>query len=237
VRADVRAIVLALPLVFAVLNLSYGDAAGDERAKNLAFDNAGNAAWKRVDFSGHNEMEVAAQVLKVSSNHSASAYYYAFKEPVSAPFSLSWSWKVSRLLTTGDPLLKRNDDYAARVYVVFRVGPLPWQIRSLNYVWTDHVAGRNGYWLNPYSRRSAMLPLNDSLVRGRWQQHRVYPVADLQRIFGAHRAKLVAIAVMTDTDDSGQSVQASYKDLRYALNALPSAHSPRSQAATHVLQP
>ncbi len=208
--------------ILAVLLCSFllHSTAAAEHGESLTF----REGWQRKDFTGSNRFETTDEVLQVDSQASASAYYYEFKEPVVGAFTLSWSWKVSHLLLTQDPELKNNDDYAARVYAVFRYGPFFWQVRSVSYVWTKHKAGQKGYWLNPYSSNMAMIPLDSDKPVSEWQHHRVNPHEDYRRIFAEEPKGLVGIAVMSDTDDTGQTVQAWYQHIQYVLTPdLPEA--------------
>ena len=133
------------------------------------------------------------------------------EEPIDVPFRLTWKWKVDSIFPAV-PHQKTRDDYAARVYIVFQKR---WNERALNYVLTDkHI--QITHWENPYSIDSIMLPRTSALVN-RWEQQTALPFADYQLVFNEKPGKVIAIALMSDTDDTGGHVEAWYRDFNIEI--------------------
>ena len=60
-------------------------------------------------------------------------------------------------MQNGDARLKRGDDYAARVYVIFPHW-LPLRTRSINYIWANRLP-RESAQANTYTANAMMLAL------------------------------------------------------------------------------
>jgi len=132
---------------------------------------------------------------------------------------LRWSWKIERALAARDERAKAGDDFAARVYVMFRFRPdrASWTARArhrigrllygrdvpgnaLNYVWsTREPAGAS--WDNPFTADSKMISMGPA-PSARWRSHEVDLVSDYRDRFGAEPPEPLALAIMTDADNS-----------------------------------
>ena len=168
--------------------------------------------WQQIDFTGRNQTSLRNGVIEVTSNASASAFYYELPVPITDPFKLSWAWKPDRIFRTADHTKKSNDDYAARVYVVFRYGPLPWQLHLINYVAVTTSPTQDPFWLNPYSDKSAMVPR--ATDASHWQRQTATPLQDYHEIFDHRPVQVMGFAIMTDTDDTGQLLRSRYRDIQ-----------------------
>jgi rSAM/selenodomain-associated transferase 2 len=142
---------------------------------------------------------------------------------------IAWRWKVSRVLERSDPTRKAGDDYPARVYVAFRYEPARegvWErtkfefYRALygeyppgavvSYVWESRLPTETAF-PNPYTARARMLVIESGPERvGRWVEETRNLYEDYRRLFGAEPPRLAGVAVMTDTDDSGEHAVAWY---------------------------
>ena len=149
------------------------------------------------------------RVLKATSLASASALYYEITyDPREYPI-LTWQWKVGRVLTKGDALRKEGDDYAARVYVVFP-SLFFWRTRAVNYIWANRLPAGEGV-SNPFTANAFMIALRSgSADTGRWVEERRNIFEDYRRGFGEDPPRVGAIAVMTDTDNTGEEATAWY---------------------------
>jgi hypothetical protein len=125
---------------------------------------------------------------------------------------LRWSWKIDRTIPGGDEKTKAGDDYAARVYVVFR-GRYFWQTRAINYIWANHL--KKGESLpNAYSGNAMMVAVESGPARaGQWLSAERDLLADYRRLFGEEPGEAGAIAIMTDTDNTGAVATAWYGDI------------------------
>jgi len=170
-------------------------------------------------------------VLRAEADASASALYRRLDLDPREHRMLSWRWKVEGVLARSDPRRKSGDDYAARVYVAFRYDPATagvWErarfaaLRllygryppglALNYVWESRLPV--GTVLdNAYSARAKIVVAQSGgALAGTWvtETHDIY--ADYRRIVGGggEPPRIEGIALMTDTDDTGERAVAYY---------------------------
>ena len=142
---------------------------------------------------------------------------------------ITWRWKIARVLERADPTRKKGDDYPARLYVAFRYEPereSVWErtkfefYRALygdyppgaviGYVWESRLPPGTSY-SNPYTSRARMVVIRSGPDDvGRWVEERRNIYEDYRRLFGIEPARLAGVAVMTDTDNSGEHAEAWY---------------------------
>jgi len=175
------------------------------------------------------EREGDGFVLRADSAAAASALYRVLDVDPRVHRVLSWRWKVAGVLAKGDARRKEGDDYAARIYVAFRYDPAAatfWErVRYgaikviygqypprgvLNYIWDNRLPVGTALD-NPYTDRAKMIVVESGPERaGRWLTGERDIYEDYRRLFGAEPPRLAGIAVMTDTDDTGESATAWY---------------------------
>ena len=171
----------------------------------------------------------AGFVLRAESRASASGLYRPLDLDPRVHRVLSWRWKVEGVLARSDPRRKEGDDYAARVYVAFRYDPASagaWERArygafriiygryppglALNYVWESRLPV--GTVLdNAYSARAKVVVVRSGAAEaGTWVTETRDIYADYRRIVGGEPPRLEGIALMTDTDDTGDRAVAYY---------------------------
>ena len=175
------------------------------------------SGWQEKSFEGRTLYELKTlddrQALYASSRGSASGLYREITVDLDRTPFLHWSWRVESLIRDNDERAKSGDDYAARVYVIFSGGLYFWRTRAINYVWSSNQdAGAE--WPNAFTANARMIAVRagDSDV-GRWVTEKRDIRADYRRLFNDEPGKIAAIAIMTDTDNTGQTVQAWYGDI------------------------
>ena len=151
-------------------------------------------------------------------------------DPRTHPF-LAWRWKVAGVVADSDATRKFGDDYAARVYVMFRHDPRASPFSrsqhalmrlfygedpphaGLVYVWDNrHAPGTVLH--NPYSERMRMIVVRSGNAEaGRWVSEERNVLDDYRRAFGEEPPPIAGVAVMTDTDDTGASATAWFGDI------------------------
>lgn len=162
--------------------------------------------------------------LKAESNASASAIVYKDSFNVNDYPRVKWRWKVDNVYVKGDARLKSGDDYPMRVYVMFvydpdkagtfekikygiakkMYGEYPPQ-SSLNYVWSSKEEPES-IIVSPYTDRAMMVLLQKGAKNaGTWQEQEVNVVDDYQRAFGRKPPIRARIAIMNDSDNTGES--------------------------------
>jgi hypothetical protein len=181
-----------------------------------SFAETGLEGWSTKIFNGKTEYRIVQdtgqQVLQASSHGTASGLVFetAF-DPRDYPI-LSWRWKVSNIIVKGDSRTKAGDDYAARVYVVFPHW-LFLKTKSLNYIWANHLP-KETIQANAYTGNAMMIAVESGSENvGKWQTVHRNIVADYRRAFGEDPPQVGAIAIMTDTDNTGESATAWYGDI------------------------
>jgi hypothetical protein len=193
-------------------------ASGNDGTLVLAdFEQGLPAGTEEREFEGRTRYEIVrlgdSQVLHARADGSASGLIFPQRfDPAERPV-LEWRWKIDGIVEGGDARLKSGDDYAARVYVIFP-NWLPLRTRSINYIWANRLPVDSAQ-ANTYTGNAMMLALRSgNSERGQWVSERRNLVDDYRRLFGEDPPDEALVAVMTDTDQTGESVLAWYDDLR-----------------------
>lgn len=177
--------------------------------------------WEAKEFSGTTDYQLETDhergtVLGARSQGSASGLFRKVDLDLNATPWLHWSWKVDNLLQGVDERTKAGDDYPARIYVVFSGGVFFWKTRALNYVWSSHQA-TGSEWPNAYTGNARMIAVQSAETpAGQWRSEVRDVRADYRRLFGEEPGPVAAVAIMTDTDNTGQSAKAWYGDIWFS---------------------
>jgi hypothetical protein len=178
------------------------------------------SGWEEKSFQGKTEYAVVDNgtglVVRASSNGSASGLFRKMTVDLQRTPLLHWSWRIENILDNDGERSKAGDDYVARIYVVFSGGAFFWRTRALNYVWSSHQEV-GSVWPNAYTGNAVMVAQQsgEALV-GRWVMESRNILADAQRLLGPRYTHIDAIAIMTDTDDTGQEAVAYYGDIYFS---------------------
>ena len=161
--------------------------------------------------------------LKAESNASASAIVYKESFNVYEYPHVKWRWKVNNVYVKGDARTKAGDDYPLRVYVMFEYDPatagtfekLKYGFAkkiygeypphsSLSYVWSSKEEPES-IIVSPYTDRAMMILLQMGAKNvGTWQEQEIGIVGDYQKAFGAKPPLRARIAIMNDSDNTGE---------------------------------
>lgn len=220
-------------LVGALLCAANNSAAADRLDVGM-FSSGQLEGWEAESFSGHTRYQLETlpgrgSVLTAHSQASASGLFRKIELDLNNTPWLHWSWKVNGLIQGADERSKAGDDYPARLYVVFSGGVFFWKTRALNYVWSSHQA-IGSTWPNAYTDNARMIAVaSNETPPGEWRSEVRDVRADYRRLFGEEPGPVAAVALMTDTDNTGQSVSASYGDIWFS--ATPVATVPAQSPA------
>jgi Protein of unknown function (DUF3047) len=171
--------------------------------------------------------------VKAIANGSASGLTKALDLDLKAYPILEWRWKVSNLITKSDPKTKAGDDYPARIYITFKYDPdrvSAWQRvkygivkaiygtypphAGINYIWDNKLA-IGTIVPNAYTDRLRMIVAESGTPNlNQWQTYRRNVYEDYLQAFGEEPPRVSGIAIMTDTDNTGESATAYYGDIR-----------------------
>ena len=172
--------------------------------------------WEVKEFKGQTRYQPAQEdgraVIKAQSKASASGLFKKVDLDPAKYRYLAWSWKIAGTVTGGDEKTKAGDDYAARGYVVFP-GRFFWQTRAINYIWANKLP-KGEFVPNAFTGNAMMLAVESGPVRsGQWIQEKRDILADYRRLFGEDPREIGAIAIMTDTDNTGKEATAWYGEI------------------------
>jgi hypothetical protein len=210
---------MRLRLLPALLLPLLASAAG-ERIEVGRFSAGELDGWEEKVFDGKTRYRLVQNsgrtVLQARSNDSASGHFKKVRIDLERTPLLHWSWRVGNLLSGVDERSKPGDDYPARVYVVFSGGLLFWRTRAINYVWSSNQPV-GSMWDNAYTANAKMIAVESGDAwLGQWVGVERDVAADYRRLFGEEPGKVDAVAIMTDTDNSGQQATAWYGDIWFS---------------------
>jgi hypothetical protein len=169
--------------------------------------------WQTKSFRGTTEYtwvkEDNRTFVRANSRASASGLYYRIEfDPQQYPY-LTWQWKVNNIIASGDATRKSGDDYSARIYVVFP-SFFFWNTKAINYIWANKLPKEQAV-PNPYTSNSIMISVESGRSEtGQWITETRNIHEDYKRFFGKEPPKAGAIAIMTDTDNTGETVSSDY---------------------------
>lgn len=184
-----------------------------ERVEVAQFSLGSLEGWEQKSFVGQTEYGLRDGQLCASSKAAASGLFRKLEVDLERTPWLHWSWRAEQGFHSGDERSKAGDDYPARVYVVFSGGALFWRTRAINYVWASSEQPQ-AQWPNAFTANAVMIALRSGAQDGGQLLHERRDVrADYQRAFGAEPGAISAVAIMTDTDNTGTSASACYGDI------------------------
>ncbi len=197
--------------------------------------------WKPLGVSGAKNAtrytlvdDGGVTVMRAESHAAASGVSRAIRvNPAEFPV-LRWRWKISNILQTSDIRTKQGDDYPARVYVMFDypLERLPFTERvkirlaralhnpnlpaaTLCYVW-DGKAPASTIAVSSYTDRVRMIVVESGTARvNQWLVVERDVAADFKAAFGTDAPPIMAIAIATDTDNTGESAITHYGDISF----------------------
>lgn len=172
------------------------------------------------------------QVVMATTDNSASGLIARVSVEPGDSLILRWRWKVSNIFEHGDARTKKGDDYPARIYVAFEFEPeeagfferakrktaevvfgeeLPGN--ALNYIWANRLP-IGEIVANPFTDTTMMVAVNSgSANTGEWVTVERDIVADYRKAFGRRPPKLLGVAIMSDSDNTGAAATAWYDDV------------------------
>jgi hypothetical protein len=192
------------------------------------------ALWESLTFpkiKAHSTYSLVKEgdtsILKAESRASASAMVYRRTFNVYENPRIRWRWKVDQLSDWGDPREKARDDYPIRVYVMFSYDPAQASLgdrliygaakaiydkypphSTLNYVWTGHNLSER-IIVSPYTEKARIIILEKGKERvGQWVEESVHVLDDYRKAFGKDPPAVAGLAIMSDTDNTGESASA-----------------------------
>jgi len=198
--------------------------------------------WEPLTFkkiARHTDYKLAQDqgtwVVAAKSTASASGLVRRFEiDPLQFPV-IRWRWKVTGVLAKGDVTQKAGDDYPARIYITFAYDPskLGFVDRAkyraarliygeypptgtITYIWANN-APVGTVVPSPYTDRAQMIVLQSgSARRMQWVEEARNVYNDYRMAFGHEPPHISSVALMTDTDNTGETVTAFYGDIIFS---------------------
>lgn len=199
----------------------YHVAVADTKLAIGAFSQNHLEGWEHKSFKGETQYHLqtfdGVTVLTADSRAAGSGLFKEQRIDLEQTPFLNWSWRVGNRLTGLNEQSKVGDDYAARVYVVVKGGLAFWQTKAINYVWAGNTK-KDTVWPNAFAGDHAMM----LALRGPeaslnvWQAEKRNVRADFKKLFGEDITAIDAVAIMTDTDNSGGQATAAYGDIWFS---------------------
>ena len=185
-------------------------------AKTIVIDNYKegiSTKWKEKSIKGKTDYRLSyndeIRCIQATSNSSASALYCKIDYDLNNYPFLSWQWKIDHILAKGNALKKEGCDFAARLYAVFQ-SAIPLKAKALSYIWASSLPMGKAV-VHPYSKNTILLALQSGQDNcGKWILEKRNVLQDYHDIFGMGPPKVGAIAIMTDSDNTGESAIAWY---------------------------
>ena len=145
---------------------------------------------------------------------------------------VQWQWKVMNVLKKGNVRRKDGDDYPARIYITFKYDPGKLSLAekakyeaikvlygqypplsAINYIWESKVP-LGTIVSNPYTDRVKMIVVESGEGKlNQWVNEERNLSADYKKAFGEEPPIISGVAIMTDTDNTGESATAYYGDI------------------------
>ena len=181
-------------------------------------------AWEEKIFKGKTNFVVHQEnekgFLNAASQDACSGLYAKVDYEATPDLYLSWKWKAIRFPQKKEPghlSNKSEDDFAARVYVIFP-GSSFFKSDVIEYVWDEKIPSGTAA-TSPYSERvklfviqnGAPAPENDG-----WREEERNLHADYQKLFGRRPERPAGVvALMSDSDNTGTQSEASFADFTF----------------------
>jgi len=179
--------------------------------------------------------ESGATVLRAHAAAATGALAHPVNLDVRGTPVLQWRWKISQVIADADNRTASKEDSPARIVLGFdgdrsRLGmkdkaasamaksatgrELPYA--QLAYIWSA-AAPVGTVITHPHSKRVRMIVAASGAARaGQWMALSRNVYDDFKRAFGEEPGRLTSVGVLTDSDNTGATVDAWYGDIRFA---------------------
>ena len=195
--------------------------------------------WKLLTFKNvqrHTRYSIEREgdryAIKAESSASASGIYREVSiDPKEYP-GISWRWKVDNLIEKADATKKSGDDYPVRLYITFKYDPDQASFMerakygvhkfffgryppkaAIVYIW-DNRLSKGSIISSAYTDKAKMIVVESGpSLLGQWVQEERNVYQDYRQAFNADPPMIMGVAIMTDTDDTGETATAHYGEI------------------------
>jgi hypothetical protein len=184
--------------------------------------------------------DAKTRVIRAVSNTAASGLIRKVTiDPATYPI-VAWRWKITSVFENGDVTRKTGDDYPARLYITFAYNPEDAGFleraqfeaarllygeyppgAALNYIWANR-APVGTIVDNPYTAKAKMVVVESGNSKaGRWRSEQRNIAEDYRRAFGDPPPMISGVAIMTDTDNTGEATVSYFGDISFKTAESP----------------
>lgn len=178
--------------------------------------------------------ERGRSVIRARARSSASGLIHPLQlDPAAYPL-LHWNWKIDELIAKADNTQKHLEDSPVRLVISFD-GDLD-KIDFKDRLFFDNIRILTGQqlpyatlmyiWENRAPKETVIPNLHTSRIKmivaesgrdklGHWQEVTRNVVEDYRRAFGEEPGRIIAVGIMTDTDNTGSEAHAWYGDIMF----------------------
>jgi hypothetical protein len=187
------------------------------------FEQLDAARWREVEVRGQTRYDATVlegrPCLRARSEGGASILLQTVSFDPDTYEWLSWEWRVEQPVEGENLERKDGSDAAARVYVYFETGGLPWQKRSIDYVWSSSLPVGT-VLSSAYSSASKIIVVDGGpQTLFRWRRFARNLEEDYQLCFGEKVPHVIAIGLMTDADNTKTQALAYFDELRVSRSS------------------
>jgi len=178
--------------------------------------------------------DLGVVVLHAHAEASASGIVAPVRFDINASPILQWRWKVAQLIDGADNAVASREDSPVRIILNFdgdraklslldrassavakRISGRELPYAELMYIWSNRVPVGTVIE-NPHTHRIEMVVATTGAANvGQWVTVRRNVVEDFRRAFNELPGLLTDVGVLTDTDNTGATVDAWYGDIRF----------------------
>jgi len=177
------------------------------------------------------------KVLHARAAASASGLIHTLNIDPLLDSRLTWEWRISRLIESADSSDRSREDAPARIILGFdgNKDDLPFADQIM-FEAARAITGREIPYATLMYIRAKKEPLDTVISNSRsgrvkmivvatgkegvdeWRSFSRDIAADYERAFGEKPGRLIGVGVLTDTDNTGETVEAWYRDIQLTQN-------------------
>ena len=154
--------------------------------------------------------------LKSVADNAASGLGKEIKIDLNKTPFINISWKIEKDLSGIKENTKKGHDYAARVFVVKKIGATPLSNRAINYVFSsNNEVGLN--WPSPYTKKSidnVLASTKNNL--NEWVTVKANVKDDFKKFHDLEVNEIDGLAIMSDTDNSKMKSIAYFQNIYFS---------------------
>lgn len=208
-----------------VLGFSSCEKNNDIKTNDIFVGNFGSGqldGWEAQEFHGITQYRIVVKhgrkVLEGDSKGTASGLIKQIEVDLQRFPFLHWSWRTTRLLENNDERSKKGDDFPVRIFVLISGSVLFADPLALNYVWSrNQPVGAS--WPNPFVPNATMLAVESGGGKlNRWVSYKRNIREDLKQYLETDADTTLAVALMVDTDNTGQNALSYFGDIYFSEN-------------------